>query len=64
LDAVLKVSRTRRNAPIIRELGAIAVELQAAQRGSLGAAQDIEPDANARLDALVSRVLGVVQRLS
>jgi hypothetical protein len=64
LGAVLKVSRTRGNAPIIRELGAIASSLQAVKRGDSRSADGAESDVSAQLDALVARVLGVVDRLT
>ena len=64
LGAVLKVSRTRGNAPIIRELGAIASALQAVKRGDSCSADGDESGVNARLDALIARVLGVVDRLT
>jgi hypothetical protein len=65
LGAVLKVSRTRGNAPIIRELGAIAGVLQELKRSDDSRGGDgIESDVSARLDALVSRVLGIVERLA
>lgn len=64
LGAVLKVSRTRGNAPIIRELGAIAGALQELKSGISSEDDAAESDVDARLAALVSRVLGVVERLT
>jgi hypothetical protein len=62
--AVPKVSRTRGNAPMIRELGAIAGALQALKGGDSRGVDGAEQCLDAPLDALVSRVLGVVARLS
>ena len=64
LGAVLKVSRTRGQAPIIRELGAIATVLQAVKQGDSRGPEGAESDVNAQLDALIARVLGVVDRLT
>jgi hypothetical protein len=64
LGAVLKVSRTRGNAPAIRELGAIAGALRELKCGVSSVDEGAESDADARLAALVSRVLGVVEWLA
>ena len=67
LGGVPKVSRTRGAASIIRELGAIAGALQALQqslrRRDARDGGGPESDLTTPLDALVSRVLGVVERL-
>ena len=64
VGAVPKISRTRGNAPIIRELGAIAGALQELRRNDSRGADGMESVVSARIDALVSRVLGVVDRLA
>jgi hypothetical protein len=64
LGAVLKVSRTRGNAPIIRELGAIAGTLQELKCGMSGDDDGTESNGDAQIEALVSRVLGIVERLA
>lgn len=79
LGAVPKVSRTRANAPIIRELGALAAALQRVRQGlsspdSGGAnasgsglhpgASGIGGDTDAELGAVVGGLLAVVRRLA
>jgi len=68
LDAVPKRSRVRSNAPIIREVGAISVMLQEAQRSLVAAHDGTQPrsnhDANVVIDAAISRLLGIVHRLA
>jgi hypothetical protein len=44
LGTVLKVSRTRANAPIIRELGALTLVLQRVSRSLTGAAESAVPE--------------------
>ena len=79
LGAVPKVSRTRANAPVIRELGALAAAVQRVSRnlsspGSKGVeasnperdpgAPGIEGDIGAELEAVVGGLLAVVRRLA
>ena len=64
LGAVPKVSRPRANAPIIRDLGSIALELQVAYDRDSCDGHDTESELRVRLSVLADRVLGIVQRLA
>jgi hypothetical protein len=64
LDTVPKVSRTRGHAAIIRELSAIAGALRELKRGDSRDGDGAESGINVAVDALISRVLGVVERLA
>jgi hypothetical protein len=78
LGAVPKVSRTRANAPIIRELGALTLELQRVRRSLTGSAERVVSEQPCRgetecetspvgaaneIDAVVGRMLTIVRRM-
>lgn len=78
LGTVPKVSRTRANAPIIRELGALTLVLQRVVRSLTGSAERVATEQSCRgetecetspagaaseIDAVVGRLLTIIRRM-